>query len=324
MALSCYFGFGRRPGLNGNSVYLATAEDFIDGTEETGRIKSMDKMAAMTDETKDSTSPIFDNTTALSIDYSKMDISNSSNLPTPALGLNCTDKTGNKLAIQSEITGEKVMDVPKQCILSMYEISTLNNSRAIIDSDWQNDNEEMNKIKQQTESAYIDIPNLYNCINIESQKHCQNIRLPIIEKYVIEKVKMEHDENKEHEILEAKKSSEKIENSQQFSTAQVGEHTSANVSDTYTACNWDLTTTESEYAFDVEKYYNINEEFVYSNENTKTESKNETLANEEKFPDSQDTSKIETDVEKYTTTTSEKLYIQSHYNANDLYEWEIY
>lgn len=44
MATSCYFGFGRKPGLNGNSIYFTTAEDFNDSNATMGQVKQMDKV----------------------------------------------------------------------------------------------------------------------------------------------------------------------------------------------------------------------------------------------------------------------------------------
>lgn len=42
MALSCYLGFGRKPGFNGNSVYLTTVEDLDDSVATVGEIEQLD------------------------------------------------------------------------------------------------------------------------------------------------------------------------------------------------------------------------------------------------------------------------------------------
>ncbi|EFO16480.1 hypothetical protein LOAG_12026 [Loa loa] len=174
------------------------------------------------------------------------------------------------------------------------------------------------------ESAYISMSNLYNCINGKSKEHYYYIPPPIIEKYVIEgtETDTEHTENK---IPEAKKSFKEISNPSQFSSRDA--HTFGSSSEAYTAYKFEISTIESEYAFNVEEYGNINEESLQLNGSNKTESKDEISAKHEKFPDSY-ISKVESNgAEKYTTSTmieSEKQYIQSYYNANELSQWKVY
>ncbi|VBB32109.1 unnamed protein product [Acanthocheilonema viteae] len=326
MATSCYFDFGRKPGLNGNSVYFITTGD---NKPTAGQIKQTDK-GSMMDAMEDATNLITDDTINQPNDYSKINISNAANTFIPALGTNYNEEMANNLAIQS---------VSKQHIVSTYAMPTLNNTHGIIDGNWQNDDDGMDKFKhkqqmdslstvaidddsistiqsrkKQTESAYINMPNLYNCINISDQEHHRIIRSPIIEKYVIEKPEMENDKDAEDKIL--------IPNFKQFSD----DYTPDDISDMYTTYNFDVSTIESEYAFNIEEYDNTNEKFLHSNESNKIESRNEISANKEKFPNSY-ISKIETDPDKDTTSTliaSEKPYIESYYNAGDLHQWKVY
>lgn len=80
------------------------------------------------------------------------------------------------------------------------------------------------------------------------------------------------------------------------------------------------------FIFQAEKYGNINKKFHHSNESDETEIKNEISAKKEIFP-IPSISKIAADPEKDITDTSiasDKLYIQSFYNASDLSPWKVY
>ncbi|CAG9535138.1 unnamed protein product [Cercopithifilaria johnstoni] len=321
MTSSCYFGFDRKPGLNGNSIYLMAAED-CDNNIKTAR--EITQKELMIDSMKNATNPIA--VDIRSNNYSKMCIPDDSDMFISNLGMNHTDKTGNKLTIRDEITNENAKNVAERNIISMYAKPTLNNNYGIINGNWQikEDNDGMDKFNYhnvQAESAYIGMPNLYNFSNIKGQKNHYNIRPPKFEKYVIEEPIAEQDEDTEYKIPETKEPYKNIINSQQFSD-QNDAQTFDNTSEAYTTYNFDVTTIESEYAFNVEQYGNINEEFPYSIESNKAG----ISANEGNFPNSY-TSKTETDGGKDTTSTmiaSKQHYIKSYYNANDLSQWNIY
>ncbi|VDM11146.1 unnamed protein product [Wuchereria bancrofti] len=273
MASSSYFGFGRKPGLNGNSIYFAMTEDFNDDTTTGGKVKELDEGSVL-DTTKTVTSPVKGyTTTTRSDDYSKMNSSDGSNKFVPVAGINYIGGTGHKPVLPEkdkiiEILEGKDKNIAKKHIASMYATPTLNNCLGIVDNNWQNDDKGINKFKyeqqmdnvadnisktmqyQQAESTYIGLPNLYNCINAKSQKYYYNIPSPIVEKYVIEGTKTDNEQT-EHKIAEAKKTFKKIPNVQQFSSQDEYTTTFGNASETYTSYNFDITTTESEYAFNV-------------------------------------------------------------------------
>ncbi|VDO39568.1 unnamed protein product [Brugia timori] len=263
MASSSYFGFGRKPGLNGNSIYFAVTEEFNDDTMTGRKVKQLD-------EVKNVTSPVTGyTTTARSDDYSKMNSSDGSNIFVPVAAINCISGIGHKSILPEKDKIIEIMEgndknIIKKHIASVYATPTLNNSLDIIDSNWQNAGEGMNKFKyeqqmdnvadnisktmqyQQAESTYIGLPNLYNCINAKNQKYYYNIPSPITEKYVIEGAKTDNEQT-EHKIAEVNK---KIQNPQPFSSQD--EYTTfGNASEIYTSYNFDITTTESEYAFNV-------------------------------------------------------------------------
>uniref|UniRef100_A0A8R1TJD0 Uncharacterized protein n=1 Tax=Onchocerca volvulus TaxID=6282 RepID=A0A8R1TJD0_ONCVO len=214
MESSSYFGFGRKPGFKGNSIYYTIDEEFISSDVTTGPINQIYK-----DEIMES-----------------------------------NDKNATKH------------------LLSMYATPTLNNIRSIIDDDNGMDNsiypQQANNttITEDTdskimpskqmqmpsaESIYIDMPNLYNCINT-SNGHKQY--------------------------------------------------------------------------YDIKEFDNINEEFLEFNKSNKTEEKDVIPAKKEKFPDFY-ISKIDTATAKSTSGTmiaSDKQYIESHYNVDDLCQWNVY
>ncbi|KAM3718880.1 Uncharacterized protein ACO02O_10818 [Dirofilaria immitis] len=346
MVSSCYLGFGRKPGLKGNSIYYTMDEDFTDSTMTTRPIKKMYE-ESMLYPTKGINHPNTDDITSTG-DYRRRNISSGSNTFISALGINHNNRTECKPTLQNEIMEKKDKNEAKY-ILSVYAAPTLCNTRDIIDNDWQDDNDETDKCMhtqqtdnittmadtvtkimpyqqiemQSVESTYINMPNLYNCINNNDYRHYYNIRSPKMEKYVIEASK-EGDEFIEHKILKAKNSYKKIQSSQQFSSHD--DHTSENISNTYTACNIDINAINSEYVFNIENVDNIDEEFSKSNKSNEMEEMYEISAEEEKLPNSC-TSKTDAASAKYTMSTdiaSEKQCIESYYNASDLNQWNVY
>ncbi|VDM94576.1 unnamed protein product, partial [Onchocerca ochengi] len=78
--------------------------------------------------------------------------------------------------------------------------------------------------------------------------------------------------------------------------------------------------------YDIKEFDNINEEFLEFNKSNKTEEKDVIPAKKEKFPDFY-ISKIDTATAKSTSGTliaSDKQYIESHYNVDDLCQWNVY
>ncbi|EFO16481.1 hypothetical protein LOAG_12027 [Loa loa] len=148
MASSHYLEFGREPGINGNSIYFTTAEDFSGSTVTSGQVKQMDEGKV--------TSSITNDTTIKSDDYCKLNISNDSNIFIPTKGTNCAARIGRKAIIRDETTEGKDKNVRKQQIVSMYATPALNNCRDIIDGNWQNDDEGMNKFKNKQELKLLE------------------------------------------------------------------------------------------------------------------------------------------------------------------------
>ncbi|VDN87253.1 unnamed protein product [Brugia pahangi] len=98
MASSSYFGFGRKPGLNGNSIYFAMTEEFNDDTMTGTKVKQLD-------EAKNVTSPVTGyTTTTRSDDYSKMNSSDGSNIFVPVAAINCISGIGHKPVLPEKVS----------------------------------------------------------------------------------------------------------------------------------------------------------------------------------------------------------------------------
>uniref|UniRef100_A0A915Q317 NAC domain-containing protein n=1 Tax=Setaria digitata TaxID=48799 RepID=A0A915Q317_9BILA len=352
MTSSCYVGSGRQPGLNGNSVYLSTDhDDFLNSMITTGQIGHQinkgHKELMPISEINSSTKRTGDNGNLDGYNLTANgNNSDTLNMFIPASGM---DRITSESPVQGKVIMENEENTPKY-LPSIYAVPALNNVYDVIDGDWQNDSAAINnftnddkainaancgdniqemmpntRVRMPAESSYICIPNLYNYVNKQNQQQRYQIRPPIIDKYVIETTKTENEHMESKTTVDVAKFHEKI---QKLPESSQDNYTFSDETDTNTAWNIEITAPNSEYAFNVDKYGNIDEQFM------QTIDKNDILSVignnsspvDGKFPNSYP-AKINTDTENMlsnTTIVPEKQYVESFYNAADLRQWSVY